>query len=723
MGTPSYMAPEQAAGVARAVGPAADVYALGAVLYELLTGRPPFLAATAVETLHQVLHTEPVAPVRLQPGVPRDLETICLTCLRKEARKRYTSAAALADDLRRFLEGRPITARRTPAWERAGKWARRRPAAAALIAVTALAAVALAALGYRHQRSLEQHNRDLTEANQTVSRERDAAVKARNRTREALAAMISGVTSDALATQKELTAEQRTFLESVVPYYEELAAEPGEDRAGRERLAEVRFRLAAIRYRLGQRELAAVLFREAADHYRRLAADFADTPKYRSAQARSDTNRGIALRDLGRRAEAESAHYRALAVLEPLAAAHPTVAEYRNGLARSHHNLGTLLDDLGKRTDAEAAYGRALTLWEQLAADFPNIPEYRRDLANSHGNLAGVLRHLGQSAEAESAQRAALALRERLAADFPQNPDYRYDVAVTQNGLGDLLESLGKWAEAESAYRQALTVHRQLVADFPAVPDYRSALAGSHNDLAGLLRHLGRAAEAESAYRDALAIRERLAADFPNAPAYKLSLAGGYANFGSVLSGQGQPGPALDWFAKAIRTLNALLRREPLLARAREYLRNAYVGRATALGQLHSYPDALADWDHALDYDDGSTRAVILLGRAGCLARAGLRATAAADAVPPPPTDTTDTYDAACVLARTSAAVRDDAAAADRHAARAVAVLRQALAKGYADVASLVQDRDLDPLRKRDDFAAVLWDLADRPARVKGAND
>jgi WD40 repeat protein len=142
LGTPSYMSPEQAGGKSKDIGPAADTYALGAMLYELLTGRPPFRGATAMDTVIQVVADDPVPPTRLQPRVPQDLETVCLKCLEKAPNKRYASASELADDLRRYLDGEPIHARPAGVMERVVKWVWRNPTVAALSAAVVLLSVA-----------------------------------------------------------------------------------------------------------------------------------------------------------------------------------------------------------------------------------------------------------------------------------------------------------------------------------------------------------------------------------------------------------------------------------------------------------------------------------------------------------------------------------------------------------------------------------------------------
>jgi tetratricopeptide (TPR) repeat protein len=600
VGTPSYMAPEQAVGNRTLMGPAVDVYGLGAVLYESVTGRPPFRSDTVLETLRLVESQEPVAPRQLVPKLPRDLETICLKCLRKEPARRYLTALALADDLRRFQAGEPVRARPVSRAERLGRWCRRKPLTAALL-ITVVLTLACGIIAVEYQRRQTAWERDQT----ALERDRkDSALQAEAQARSlavsALRKLTDSVLEEQLARRTALTDEDRRFLREIQRQYEQFAVLPGDEVEQRAIRAEGYSRIGLVRHRLGEEREAEAAYGEAVAQYRLLAAEFPTRLEFGQQLAKNQNNLGALLWATGRPREGEASLGEALALYKQLAVDFPSRPEFRQELAKNHNNLGRLLSATGRLPEAEAAYADALALTRQLVADFPSRPEFRQDLANSHNNLGALFQHTGRPEEAEAAYAGALALYKQLAADFPSRPDFRQNLAMSQNNLGMLFKHTGRSEEAEAAYAGAIALYKQLAADFPSRPDFRRNLAMSLNNLGILLSDTGRLREAEAAHTDALTLQKQLAADFPSRPEYRQEIAKNHTNLGLLLCAMGRVREAEAAYADALTLQKQLAADFPERPALRDELALSHLNLGLLLYRSGRLKEAEAAYGNAL---------------------------------------------------------------------------------------------------------------------------
>jgi serine/threonine protein kinase/Tfp pilus assembly protein PilF len=595
VGTLEYMAPEQAGFAGADIDTRADIYSLGVILYELLTGlRPldarrlkqvawtemirilreeepsrPSTRLSTEESLASLAALRQTEPKRLLALLRGELDWVVMKCLEKQRDRRYETANGLARDLQRYLADEPVEARPPSARYRLGKFLRRNKGpvlAASLVLLALVGGIVGTTSGMirARQRRLEAEEARQREAaraegerraKKREAEQRAKAEKARDRTRQALDAMTSSVTGDSLTTQMEISDEQKKFLSEVLAYYKEFAGEKADDEQSRFRTAQAAYRVGIIEYRLGRKTEAAAALRLARDGHEKLAADFPRVPAYRAGLARGHNDLGIMLHALGKGPEAEQQSRLAVAIWEKLVARFPRVPEYLQGLARSHFNLGYVLQDRGKLRKAEQHYRRALALQKKLPARAPVVAEYLRELANSHNSLGVVLDRLWDRGEAEQQYRWALDVFGKLVARFPTVPEYRQGLADSHNNLGLLLYALRRLSSAEQQYRLALSLREKLAADFPAAPRYRQELAGCRSNLGVLLRDLRKWPEAEQQSQQALALQEKLAADFPAVPEYQIELGGSYCNLGHWVRASGRPGESLVWFEKAIRTL------------------------------------------------------------------------------------------------------------------------------------------------------------------------
>jgi serine/threonine-protein kinase len=550
LGTPSYMAPEQAEGRSKEVGPLADQYSLGAMLYELLTGRPPFQGATVWETLDQVRSQEPVPPSQLQPKVPRDLETICLKALQKEPHKRYATTGAMAEDLRRFLANEPILARPVSNAERLRRWCVRNPRVAALLGAVSLLLVLITAgsllaawkISKEKARAEEQtilaennaqeaqQNAHTAELNAERAKEEEELAGKQAVNAMELAYDVIVKADEYLKDKAEMGPFRKQLLDSAMKRLNNISRALVDSGKADRTMAAAMQRMGMFYEQSGRSGDAIRAYQDALQVFERLIRENPDEDRNRSNAAICYDNLG----EIGREVERDPAvlfdHYRkALELRQALVAQirNPeiTAAERHWYLGVSFNKLGTLCLIVGDPAQGDSLLHKALEQYQAATeADPTNGKAKRLYLSETYYLLGKACAHLGQPEAARRYLEQSRKLREELTIAEPLNVDAKKFLAATDDARGDLELESGKLEQALAYYQKGHDLCDSLCREDKGNPELQWYRSNSDYHLATVQALLRNEAAAQRALRACALTRQALLKADPTNAQRKIEL-------------------------------------------------------------------------------------------------------------------------------------------------------------------------------------------------------
>jgi serine/threonine protein kinase/tetratricopeptide (TPR) repeat protein len=643
IGTPSYMAPEQASGDKGSITIAADVYGLGAILYELLTGKPPLRGPTPLETLRLLREAQPERPRTLRPGLDRDLETICLKCLEKDPHQRYSSAEALAEDLQRYLDGEPIRARPTGTIERAWRWCVRKPVIAGLAAsliMTVVAAFAIVSvlglIAWRKaddaranlrqalkneetaennqreaehqkveaQKNFEEAERQRTEAQKNLEearRQQALAEKSFHRAHQAVHDFWVRV-SERLSEIPGVLALRKELLEGTLKYYDDFLEQRGDDPKLQLETADTLVSVAQINSLIGSKAKSLDAYEKARDLYARLhKAD----PKNLDLQirlARGWHNVGTLQAANGRFGPSLDSHLEAKKLYDEFLGDHPQDAELRGGKANTLHNLAVAHMEAGRSEDAFAACRESIELFEQLMRDYPKNQNFGAAVGSGYNQLGVLYRNQeGRTQDALDAYRKALKICADLADNNPKDVPAQCHLAESYHNVGSALHDLGKKDEGRRAWDEAFAIRKRLQEANPTVTYLKCDLAASLTDLGLAASDKGDTSAAIEYYQKARDLLHKVVRDNPGVPQFQSDLGKNYFNAGVRYSALKLRREARDAYQQARDIQEKLVAASGDHLGYRNELATTLVNLGVVQAQLDQFDDGLATLHHGIE--------------------------------------------------------------------------------------------------------------------------
>jgi eukaryotic-like serine/threonine-protein kinase len=738
VGTPAYMAPEQVDANHALVDTRTDVYGLGAILFEILTGHPPASGTTLGEVFSKIRAGNLPRARELEPTIASPLDAICAKAMARDREHRYGRAQDVAEDVRRWLLDEPVSVYRDSMAVRLMRFSRRHRTlvtSLAALLITAVIGLSVGVVLIDHERARTEQQRKIAEEQKTLAIANAETAQRNFRLAQNAADGLLGEVADVdLADIPQMEPVRKRLLEKARAGYQQFLAQKGDDPMVRWGSERSRVRLGDVQALMGEARPAEASYQQAIEGLEKLVASDAANADFRRDLARALEGMGVLLKDANRLQQADDPLRRAVGLYEEIAKAPNPTGEDMQSLAASRYQLGALMARRGTGRAEEAAYAAAIQVQQDLIRQFGDRPEYRTSLARYRNNLAMLQNAAGHPQDAEQTFRATLELL-LPSIDGPQAlPGAQWQYARASNNLGALF--LGQRRdEASQPLRLAQDILMKLTAEFPTIAQYSVELSAVDYNLGLMGGSTGHPADAVASFQESVRLLESLLKRFPDAAAYRLKLAMTNIALADALA-RTAPADAEKALRSALQVASAVVADYPdvpeyqsvlarghyLLARLlmeknqatykpTEAIEHAEQAQSLYGKVLSKRPDSEVDTRALADDQGVLANALIALGRFP-------EAATTAEQLPKTrPADPAAYVHAAALLIKCAdGAPSSPGGPRAAFLTQAVDILRQAVRIKAIRSPATLDVPDLRPLRDRDDFKTLRETLAHPPS-------